>query len=210
MDKDRVVGSAKQIKGTVKQVVGKAVGDTKLEIRKARLTKLKVGFRTPSAVSRTRSRENRSGASLLRLRELRAGRGIAVRPWWAPLQSDYRRDQVHSYFPPRKSNHVARTYTDHYPRHLSAWWLQRPLRRLRLWLWSRWHWCHRCRRDHPRRLAAYGSALICQHMLPLAMLNEIDLGDDVPKITSIDRQQASLVALVKALRAGFAFRKAIK
>jgi uncharacterized protein YjbJ (UPF0337 family) len=31
MDKDRVVGSAKQIKGVVKQVVGKAVGDTKLE-----------------------------------------------------------------------------------------------------------------------------------------------------------------------------------
>jgi uncharacterized protein YjbJ (UPF0337 family) len=31
MDKDRVVGSAKQIKGTVKQVVGKAVGDAKLE-----------------------------------------------------------------------------------------------------------------------------------------------------------------------------------
>jgi uncharacterized protein YjbJ (UPF0337 family) len=31
MDKDRVVGSAKEIKGTVKQAVGKAVGDTKLE-----------------------------------------------------------------------------------------------------------------------------------------------------------------------------------
>jgi uncharacterized protein YjbJ (UPF0337 family) len=31
MDKDRVVGSAKQIKGTVKKVVGKAVGDAKLE-----------------------------------------------------------------------------------------------------------------------------------------------------------------------------------
>jgi uncharacterized protein YjbJ (UPF0337 family) len=31
MDKDRVVGSAKQIKGTVKQVVGKAAGDAKLE-----------------------------------------------------------------------------------------------------------------------------------------------------------------------------------
>ena len=31
MDKDRVVGSAKQIKGTVKEVVGKAVGDAKLE-----------------------------------------------------------------------------------------------------------------------------------------------------------------------------------
>lgn len=31
MDKDRVVGSAKQIKGAVKEVVGRAVGDTKLE-----------------------------------------------------------------------------------------------------------------------------------------------------------------------------------
>jgi uncharacterized protein YjbJ (UPF0337 family) len=31
MDKDRVVGSAKQIKGTAKQAVGEAVGDTKLE-----------------------------------------------------------------------------------------------------------------------------------------------------------------------------------
>ena len=31
MDKDRVVGSAKQAKGAVKQAVGKAVGDTKLE-----------------------------------------------------------------------------------------------------------------------------------------------------------------------------------
>jgi uncharacterized protein YjbJ (UPF0337 family) len=31
MDKDRIVGSGKQIKGAVKQVVGKAVGDVKLE-----------------------------------------------------------------------------------------------------------------------------------------------------------------------------------
>jgi len=31
MDKDRVVGSAKQVKGAVKQVVGKAFGDAKLE-----------------------------------------------------------------------------------------------------------------------------------------------------------------------------------
>jgi uncharacterized protein YjbJ (UPF0337 family) len=31
MDKDRVIGSAKQVKGTVKQVVGKGTGDTKLE-----------------------------------------------------------------------------------------------------------------------------------------------------------------------------------
>jgi uncharacterized protein YjbJ (UPF0337 family) len=31
MDKDRIAGSAKQVKGTVKQVVGKAVGDAKLE-----------------------------------------------------------------------------------------------------------------------------------------------------------------------------------
>ena len=32
MDKDRIVGSAKQVKGAVKQVVGKAVGDAKLEL----------------------------------------------------------------------------------------------------------------------------------------------------------------------------------
>jgi len=31
MDKDRVAGSAKQVKGTVKQAVGKVVGDAKLE-----------------------------------------------------------------------------------------------------------------------------------------------------------------------------------
>ena len=31
MDKDRIVGSTKQVKGTVKQVIGKAVGDTKLQ-----------------------------------------------------------------------------------------------------------------------------------------------------------------------------------
>ena len=31
MDKDRVVGSAKQVKGAVKQALGKALGDAKLE-----------------------------------------------------------------------------------------------------------------------------------------------------------------------------------
>jgi uncharacterized protein YjbJ (UPF0337 family) len=31
IDKDRIVGSAKEIKGKVKQAVGKAVGDAKLE-----------------------------------------------------------------------------------------------------------------------------------------------------------------------------------
>jgi len=31
MDKDRIAGSAKQVKGTVKEVVGKAIGDTKLQ-----------------------------------------------------------------------------------------------------------------------------------------------------------------------------------
>jgi uncharacterized protein YjbJ (UPF0337 family) len=31
MDKDRVVGAAKQVKGEAKQIVGKLVGDTKLE-----------------------------------------------------------------------------------------------------------------------------------------------------------------------------------
>ena len=31
MDKDRIKGSVKQVKGTLKQAVGKAVGDTKLQ-----------------------------------------------------------------------------------------------------------------------------------------------------------------------------------
>ena len=31
MDKDRIVGSAKVVKGKVKEALGKAVGDTKLE-----------------------------------------------------------------------------------------------------------------------------------------------------------------------------------
>ena len=31
MDKDRIAGSAKQIKGSVKEAAGKAVGDSKLE-----------------------------------------------------------------------------------------------------------------------------------------------------------------------------------
>ena len=31
MDKNRIAGSAKEIKGAVKQVVGKAVGDAKLQ-----------------------------------------------------------------------------------------------------------------------------------------------------------------------------------
>ncbi|MDP3690657.1 CsbD family protein [Bradyrhizobium sp.] len=31
MDKDRIAGSAKQVKGTVKQAVGKVAGDAKLE-----------------------------------------------------------------------------------------------------------------------------------------------------------------------------------
>ena len=31
MDKDPVAGSAKQVKGKIKELVGKAIGDTKLE-----------------------------------------------------------------------------------------------------------------------------------------------------------------------------------
>ena len=32
MDKDRIVGSAKQIKGSIKETVGKVVGDAKLQV----------------------------------------------------------------------------------------------------------------------------------------------------------------------------------
>jgi uncharacterized protein YjbJ (UPF0337 family) len=31
MDKDRIAGSAKEIKGSVKETIGKATGDTKLQ-----------------------------------------------------------------------------------------------------------------------------------------------------------------------------------
>ena len=31
MDKDRIAGSAKQVKGSIKETIGKAVGDAKLE-----------------------------------------------------------------------------------------------------------------------------------------------------------------------------------
>jgi uncharacterized protein YjbJ (UPF0337 family) len=31
MDKDRIAGAAKEIKGSVKEVIGKAVGDAKLQ-----------------------------------------------------------------------------------------------------------------------------------------------------------------------------------
>ena len=33
MDKDRIAGAAKEIKGSVKETIGKAVGDTKLAVR---------------------------------------------------------------------------------------------------------------------------------------------------------------------------------
>jgi uncharacterized protein YjbJ (UPF0337 family) len=46
------VGSAKQVKGTVKQAVGKAVGNAKLE-SEGRADKVEGRFRTPSATSKT-------------------------------------------------------------------------------------------------------------------------------------------------------------
>lgn len=35
MDKDRIAGSAKQIKGSIKETIGKATGDSKLEVEGA-------------------------------------------------------------------------------------------------------------------------------------------------------------------------------
>jgi len=32
MDKDRIIGSGKQLKGKIKEAVGKAVGDAKLQV----------------------------------------------------------------------------------------------------------------------------------------------------------------------------------
>jgi hypothetical protein len=57
MDKDRIAGSAKEIKGAVKQVVGKAVGDAKLQ-SEGKADK-RIRSRTPSAASKMHSRGNR-------------------------------------------------------------------------------------------------------------------------------------------------------
>ena len=54
------VGSAKQVKGTVKQAVGKAVGNAKLE-SEGRADKVEGRFRTPSAASKTRSETRSKG-----------------------------------------------------------------------------------------------------------------------------------------------------
>jgi hypothetical protein len=48
MDEDQVAGSAKEIKGAVKQTAGKVLGDAKLQSVKP--TRLRERFRMPSAV----------------------------------------------------------------------------------------------------------------------------------------------------------------
>ena len=53
MDKDRIAGAAKEIKGSVKENIGKAVGDARLQ-SDGKPTRSKARSRTLSAVSRTR------------------------------------------------------------------------------------------------------------------------------------------------------------
>jgi uncharacterized protein YjbJ (UPF0337 family) len=57
MDKDRIVGSGKQIKGAVKQVVGKAVGDAKPE-SEGKADKIEGKVQNTLAASKTRSKVN--------------------------------------------------------------------------------------------------------------------------------------------------------
>ena len=57
MDKDRVIGSAKQVKDAVKQAVGKAVGDTKLE-SEGKADKIEGKVQNESAASKIRSKGN--------------------------------------------------------------------------------------------------------------------------------------------------------
>jgi uncharacterized protein YjbJ (UPF0337 family) len=52
MDMDRIAGAAKKIKGSIKQTVGKATRDAKLEVE-GKPTRSKARSRTISAVSRT-------------------------------------------------------------------------------------------------------------------------------------------------------------
>jgi len=75
MDKDRIVGSGKQIKGAVKQVVGKAVGDAKLE-SEGKADKIEGIVQNTLAVSKIRSKVNSrtaTGASWCTLACIHAG-----------------------------------------------------------------------------------------------------------------------------------------
>ena len=60
MDKDRIAGSAKELKGAVKEIAGKAVGDAKLEAD-GKTKKPRARFRTRLVVSRTRSKAKGAG-----------------------------------------------------------------------------------------------------------------------------------------------------
>ena len=52
MDKDRIAGSVKQVKGPIKEAIGKAVGDVKLQ-SEGESEHWKAISRMPSAGSRT-------------------------------------------------------------------------------------------------------------------------------------------------------------
>ena len=53
MDKDRIAGAAKEIKGSINETIGKAIGDAKLTADGKRPTRSRAGSRTLSVVSRT-------------------------------------------------------------------------------------------------------------------------------------------------------------
>ena len=54
MNEDRIAGAAKEFKSSVKETIGKARGDAKLEADGTTPKRLKARSRTLSAVSRTR------------------------------------------------------------------------------------------------------------------------------------------------------------
>jgi uncharacterized protein YjbJ (UPF0337 family) len=78
MNKDRIAGSAKEIEGSIKETIGKATGDAKLEAD-GKADKVEGKIQTLSAVSRTRAEEIRTAAWLVdrdRLTDRRADVGI--------------------------------------------------------------------------------------------------------------------------------------
>ena len=64
MNKDRIAGAVKEMKGSIKETVGKATGDAKLEAD-GRADKVEGKSRTLSAVSRTRSRIKHEALSIV-------------------------------------------------------------------------------------------------------------------------------------------------
>ena len=71
MDKDRIAGAAKEIKGSIKETIGKATGDAKLEAE-GKADKVEGKVQNASRRPQGRAEEVRTGAPYMRRPRLKA------------------------------------------------------------------------------------------------------------------------------------------